>query len=231
MSSCDRHREYLSAIADGQYDLVPSETVAHARGCDECGREVGTQRRLTRTLAEAGRQAANEAPAPRQPGIPRWRWASAALAAALAVTSVSGTLAWRMLQGEDQVAAAVSVAGQPLQLRSSDGTRIEAWCEQEAERPVPDISSAALEPTGARMDRRGGDEIVTVTYVTGEHRTIRVSWIDATLVAMGASSVRERFVLGSVVLVVTSRAGTAVVSGDAPLDSLWEAAARIQTTA
>lgn len=70
---------------------------------------------------------------------------------------------------------------------------------------------------------------MTVTYVTAQHRTIRVSWLDANVAAVGARTVQARSVSGTTVLVVTSGAGTAVVSGDAPLDSMWQAAARIQT--
>jgi hypothetical protein len=142
--------------------------------------------------------------------------------------AAAATLVWRTTQGNDEVAAAVSAAAQPPQLRSTDATRIQAWCESEAERPVPEISTAWLEPTGARMDRDGGDEIVTVTYLTARHRTIRVSWLDANLAA-AAADVRARSVSGTTVLVVTSGSGTAVVSGDAALDTMWQVAVLIQT--
>jgi hypothetical protein len=224
MSSCDRHRDYLSALADGELSLVPAETVAHARSCSECGREVETQRCLSPMLAAAGRL---QEPARRRPR-PRGRWAAAIVSAAVLVTAVAGTVGWRASQGPDQLAAAVSVAGQPMQLQSTNGSEIEAWCEREAERPIPDISGASLEPAGARMDRREADEIVTVTYVTGRDRTIRVSWLDARLISPGARSVQARSISGTTVLVVASGAGTAIVSGDAPPASLWGAAARIQ---
>jgi hypothetical protein len=229
MSSCDGHRDFLSALADDELDLVPPETVAHAQTCPECGREVETQRRLTRTLARAAKLRGAEEPASRRQRS-RPGWAVAAVSAALVVTAVAGTLGWRALQGPDQVATAVSVAGQPLQLQSTDGAAIRSWCEREAERPVPEITSPSLEPTGARMDRRGNAEIVTVTYVTAEHRRIRVSWLDARLLSPSARSVQTRYVSGSTVLLVASGGGTAVVSGDAPLTSLWEVAARIQST-
>jgi hypothetical protein len=85
-----------------------------------------------------------------------------------------------------------------------------------------------MEPIGARMDRRGSAEIVTVTYLTAQHRTLRVSWLDASLTSPGARSVHAHSVAGRMALVVLSGAGTAVISGDAPLGTLWDVAARIQ---
>jgi hypothetical protein len=229
MSGCSDHREYLSALADGEIDLVPAGTVAHVDGCAECAREVGTQGRLSRMLVEAARRDEAVEPAGRRPS--RHGRVVAAAAAVLALTVLGGTFGWRTFTGDDQVAAAASLAGQPPQLRSSDSTTIRAWCEREAERPVPEVPSSTIEPVGARMDRRGTIEIVTVSYVTGQHGTVRVSWLDATLTAPGVSSVQARQVSGRTVLVVTSRVGTAVVSGDAPLASLWDMAARIQAAA
>jgi hypothetical protein len=147
----------------------------------------------------------------------------------LVAYAADATLGWRAVPGDDRVTAAVGAATQPPQLRSTDSITIKAWCEREAERPVPEISTTWLEPTGARMDRKGGDEIVTVSYVTARQRTIKVSWVDANIVPAGSRSVQARSVSGSTVLVVTSGAGTAVVSGDAALDSKWQAAALIQT--
>jgi hypothetical protein len=231
MSLCDHHRDYLSAIADGEYGMVPSETIAHALACGECRREVETQQRLGSLLARRSRPGPVEMPAPRRPAAWRRAAATMSIAVAIALITVTGAFGLQALRGQDPVAAAVSAAGQPPQLRSTDGATIHAWCEQEAERPVPEISTAWLEPTGARMDRYDGDEIITVTYITGQDRTIRVSWIDARRAATSSGSVQARSVSGSTVLVVTSGAGTAVVSGDAPMASLWQAATRIQTLA
>jgi hypothetical protein len=146
----------------------------------------------------------------------------------IVVAIVAGALGWRALQGQDQVAAAVSAAAQPPQLRTRDRAAIRTWCEREAERPIPGISGPSIEPVGARMDRRGNDEIVTVAYVTTQHRTIRVSWLDASPTSPRSRSVGARSIAGRTVLVVMSGAGTAVVSGDAPSAILWDVAARIE---
>jgi hypothetical protein len=225
MSACSDHWEYLSALADGEFDRVPADTVAHVGGCPECSREVETQRHLTRTLVEAVRREQTMEPAKQHRF--RRRWAAAA-SAVLVLALLGGGFGWRTLTGEDQVAAAVSVASQSPQLRSSDSAAIQTWCEREAERPVPAVSSAANEPVGARMDRSGTTEIVTVTYVTEQHQVVRVSWLDARPASTADSSIQTRSVSGHTVLLVTSRAGSAVVSGDAPLGSLWDVAAQIQ---
>jgi len=196
----------------GELELVPPETAVHAGECHECGREVETQHRLTRLLNRAVSQAGEvgATPVPRRIAA---RLAAAATFLLIVASAVAATLGWRAVLVHDQVATAVSAAVQPLQLRSTDPAQIQAWCEREAERPVPEISTAWLEPTGARMDREGGDEIVTVTYVTAQHRTIRVSWLDANVASVGARNVQARSVSGTTVLVVRSGAGTAVGVG------------------
>jgi hypothetical protein len=190
------------------------------------------QRRLTRKLFET-----RSLPAVAKPRQHRQRrppplgrgWGAAVMSAVLVLTAVAGAFGWRTFQGQDQVAAAVNVADQPFQLRSTDSAAIQTWCEREAERPVPVISSSSMAPIGARMDHSGGSEIITVTYVTAQDRMIRVSWLDAQLISPSARSVETRSVSGRVVLLVRSGAGTVIVSGDAPNDSLWDTAAGIQT--
>jgi hypothetical protein len=66
MRLCRDHRDYLSAIADGELDLVPHECAAHVLVCHECGHEVETQRHLTRLLAHAAGESEAKAPRPRR---------------------------------------------------------------------------------------------------------------------------------------------------------------------
>jgi hypothetical protein len=70
--------------------------------------------------------------------------------------------------------------------------------------------------------------VLAVAALAG--RSVAVSWLDARLLSPGERSVQTRSVSGGTVLLVASGVGTAVVSGDAPLTSLWEVAARIQTS-
>lgn len=235
MTGCRRQAQYLAAVADGELRLVPPETARHLAGCPHCRRELEVQRLLKRRLREAVLRTEDGAPSRlygrrTRPGRARGWWPAVALvvAAALASAGLAGT---RLLAGEDRVAAAIAVAAQPPQYRSADGSSIASWCRRTAGRPMPEVELSELSPVGARMDSRAGAPIVTVTYRTDQGGRVSVSWLDASAVAPGSTAVQARTVSGRTVLVVSSRSGQAVVSGDVPMSRLWNAAGEIESRA
>lgn len=215
--SCAPHRPYLSAIADGELELVPASTLAHVRSCRACGREGETHSLLTARLREA------VAPAARRSGLRR-PWA-AAVAAVLVAAVVAGLAVWRGLGGQDQVLAAASAAQAPPQFRSADEAAIGTWCERESGRPMPVVVLPSLSPLGARTDQVAGARVVTVSYRTEAGSLVTMSWLDAT---PGPSSVEDRSAAGRTVLLVRSPSGTVVVAGDAPPPTLRSIAAHLQ---
>jgi hypothetical protein len=218
--SCEQHRPYLSAIADGELQLVPASTLAHVRTCRACGREVETQSLLTARLREA------VAPAPGRSGPrPRRPWAVAAVAAVLVAASIAGLAGWRGFGGQDQVLAAASAAQGPPQFRSADEAAIDTWCVHESGRPMAVVPLPSLTPLGARTDRVAGAQVVTVAYRTDAGSQVTVSWLDA---ASAPPSVEARSAAGRTVLLVRSSAGTAVVAGDAPASTLRAVADRLR---
>jgi hypothetical protein len=227
MTGCEPHRQYLAAIADGEPELVPDATLRHVAGCHDCSQEVEAHRLLGARLRESVN--ADQLPSDRRQGR---RWLVRAGAVAVAVATLAGAaVGWHAYTGTDAVAAAVAVAGDQPQYRSSDSSSIGAWCQQVSGRPMREVALADLSPVGARLDRRGGTDIVTVMYATGQGERINVSWLDASQAPTGTSNVQTRAIAGRTVLVVASPGGTAVISGTAPLSNLWAAAAGLETGA
>jgi hypothetical protein len=218
--SCAQHRPYVSAIADGELELVPPSTLAHARACRACECEVETHSLLTARLREAVARAPSRSGA----GLRR-PWAAAAVATLLVAAMVAGLAVWRGLGGQDDVLAAASAAQRPPQFHSMDEAAIGAWCERESGRPMPVVALPSLIPMGARADQIAGVRVVTVAYRTGAGSPVTVSWLDAT---PGRSSVVDRSAAGRMVLLVRSPSGTAVVTGDAPASTLRSIAAQLQ---
>lgn len=236
MTACEEHRRYLAAIADGEGQLVPDATLDHVQACPSCQREVETHRLLSQQLrsavtsAVAGRPAvAAQAPAVRQPATGR-RTALAVIALLLVLAVIGGVRIWPLLSGDAQVAAAAEVAGQPAQFSSGDPAEIGAWCERASGRQMPQVALPQLTPEGARMDQRGGGEIVTVRYRAQDGHLVTVSWLDASPVPPDRRGVEARKEGERTVLVAHSAGGTAVVSGDAPTTVFWKTVAEIQTS-
>jgi hypothetical protein len=226
MSECGRHRRYLPALADGELDLFPVAVLRHVRSCPDCGREVETHRTLTRRLRTAMRPEPAQVVFASALPIGRLPRAWAAAAAALVVVAVLGGLgAWRLTTGPDQVASTAALARQGPQLHSRDDATIGAWCERASDRPMPPVSLPSLAPVGARVDRLDGDRVVTISYVTTAGERVTVSWLDASSVPSSGRRIEARSVGGRSVLAVRSRAGLAVVTGDASPRTLRATAA------
>ena len=227
MSGCEQHRPYLAAFADGEAELVPAATLTHVGDCPGCAEEAHTHRLLGARL-RAGVNVDRLR-------TPRWGgrcWPVRLGAAAAVMMALAGAAAgWQAYTGEDRVAAAVAVASEQPQDRSSDPSTLTSWCERASGRPMREVALPGLSPLGARMDHRGGTDIVTVTYATPQGDRINVSWLDASHALTDMSDVQTRMVEGRTVLLVASPSGTAVISGSAPLSSLWAAAAGIQAGA
>jgi hypothetical protein len=223
VSGCLEHRPYLAALADGEAALVPAATLTHVAECADCAEEVDAQRLLSARL-----RASVDADKQIRRRMTR-SWPLRLGAAGAVVIALAGAAAgWHAYTGQDRVAAAVAVASYQPQYRSSGASSIMAWCERAAGRPMPEVALPGLSPLGARMDHRAGTDIVTVTYATPRGDRINVSWLDASQTPTGRSDVETRTIEGRAVLVVVSPGGTAVVSGSAPLSSLWATAAALE---
>jgi len=227
MNECEQHRPYLAALADGETELVPPGTLTHVSGCNDCAQEVDTHRLLGARLRET--MNVDQSPLRRRAGR-RWLLRLGAVAAAVVV--VAGAAAgWHSYTGEDRVTAAVAVASGQTQYRSSDPTAITSWCERTSGRPMREVTLSDLSAEGARTDHRAGIDIVTVTYTTAQGARINISWLDASQAPLSQAGVQTRTIDGRTVLVVTSPSGTAVISGSAPLASLWATAAAVEAGA
>lgn len=225
---CIEHRPHLSAIADDELGLVPPGTVEHLVRCPDCLDELTTLRlagaRLRAALAGEAERRRRRIPVPPRPAM--------LVAVAIALVAVGvGVGAWRSARGgTDPVSVAVAASrSQPI-LRSSDPTTISAWCSQRSERPGPTVALSSVTPAGARSDTVGSATVVTVYYLdAADASRVTVGWTRSG----GGTAVRDAHVEardadGSMVLVVESPAGTAVVGGDASPGVLWRIAGQIE---
>ena len=223
MSACSTHRGYLPALADGEVQLVPDETIKHVSACRECSQVVDAHRALSTRLRDIEDE---DAFFQTQPTRKRLRWRLAGLAAVvLVITAMAGT-SWFLVRGADPVEAAVAVSAQPLQIHSSDPNAVGAWCRQASGRELPEIHLNGMTVEGARMDHVASTDIVTVAYSapSGEHVT--VGWLGGK--AFAGSGVEQKAVSGQEVLVVHSARGAAVVIGSST-SVIWAAAAAIES--
>jgi len=223
VSPCEEHRPYLAALADGETGLVPAATLTHVADCADCAEEVDAHGLLSARLkASAGPDKQM-----RQRTMRSWALRlGAGVAVVIALTGVGA--GFHAYTGEDRVAAAVTVAPYQPQFTSRDASSIMSWCERAAGRPMREVAVPGLSTLGARMDHRAGTDIVTVTYATAQGDRINVSWLDASQTPSGRSDVQAQKIEGRAVLVVASPGGTAVISGNAPLSSLWATAAALE---
>jgi len=225
VTGCAEHRPFLAAVADGEVEHVPAAALEHLRGCPDCREEMELHRALgAKVYATA---AEREPVAPGRLGHRRRLAVGVGGAALMALIASAGALAF-LVSWPDPVLAAAAAAGQPPQFQSSDGGRIDAWCEQASGRSMPELDLTPLSPVGARMDHSAGAGIVTVFYLTPDGRPVEVSWLDSSQVPPGKRSVTAREVNGRVVLLTVSPHGTAVISGSAPASVLWQTAAEIE---
>lgn len=228
MSPCASHREFLGAFADGETALVPAATLDHVRSCADCAREILTYQMLTARLREASHRLELGAPT-RQPvpAVPaRLRAIAAGVAVAILVAAAGAS--WFILARPDPVQAAVTASSQPLQIESTDPFQVGQWCLQASGRALPEIQLDGMQVVGARMDRVGSTDIVTVVYFAASGARIGVSWLEGQ--APPGSGVEKRSISGHEVLVVHSAVGTAVITGSSP-DAMWQVAAAIESTA
>jgi hypothetical protein len=226
---CAPHRLYLSPLADGELDLVPEATRAHAAECPACSEEIAGYRLLSDKMLAADAGGARTPLRARPRFEATRRRVTAAVAAALVIAGVgAGGVVWKTSQDEAPIVAAAAAAHQPLLFTSSDTGAIRAWCVRASNRDMPVVSIPGMTPVGARMDRVSAKDVVSVVYATREGGRIAVSWIDAVQSTHGQEAAEARNVAGRTVLLVRSSSGTVEVSGDAPMAELWSAAAKVQ---
>ena len=228
MSGCAPHREFLAAISDGEMELVPPATLEHVNGCAACADEIAAHRVLSSRLRQAA-DALEEA-APTRTALRfasgRFRVVAGGVAAAILVGAVG--VVWFAASRPDPVQAAVSAASGRMQIESSDPTQVGQWCRQASGRTAPAIELDGMQVVGARMDRVGSTDIVTVVYAAPSGARVTVSWLEGQ--APSGSGVEDREISGHRLLIVHSAVGTAVVLGSSS-EAMWRAAAAIETAA
>jgi hypothetical protein len=226
VSDCSPHREFLAALADGETALVPASTIEHVNECRDCSREIRVHRSLTSKLREAGESL--EAASPRRVPIVFRRRVLGVIGAAaiLMLAVVGGAAGWSLLSRQDPVQAAVMASSQPLQIQSTDPSKVAAWCFNESGRGLPAVHLDGMQVVGARMDRVPSTDIVTVVYAAPTGSRVSVSWLEGQ--APGGSGVEETKASGHEVLIVHSTVGTAVISGSSSA-AMWEVAAAIES--
>src|SRR5436309_8218616 len=170
MNSCNAHRKYLSALADGELSLVPPATVEHVSGCAVCTRVVDTHARLSVVLrtALASHRPVISTPAERRRSRSKL-FVGLAVAGAAAAAGI-GLAAARLLGGPalDPVALAFASSQQPAQFQSASAADVSGWCARAAGREMPLIALDRFTVVGARTDRAGNLEVITVDYRTAD---------------------------------------------------------------
>lgn len=226
MATCVAHREYLAAIADGETDLVPSATLEHVKTCTDCGREVHAHQLLTSRVKQAG-DALAETPTKQRIAAPtpsRIRIIAAAATGLILVGAVGA--AWYASSRPDPVQAAVNASSQPLQIQSSDPSRVAQWCLQASGKTLPAIQLDGMQVVGARMDRVASTDIVTVVYSAPAGERVTVSWLEGQVPP--GTGVEDKKISGHELLIVHASVGTAVITASSS-DAMWQTAAAIES--
>jgi len=226
LSGCATHREFLAAIADGETALVPAATLDHVKHCDECNREIRAHQLLTSKLRQAGVQLEQATPERRLIPSISGRLRVLAAGAAVAIMVAGAGVGWLVLSRPDPVRAAINASSQPLQIESTDASQVGQWCLQASGRTLPVIQLDGMQVVGARMDRTGSTDIVTVVYTAPSGARVAVSWLEGQ--TPSGSGIEERDVSGHRLLIVHSAVGTAVIIGSS-VDAMWETAAAIES--
>lgn len=226
MGTCSPHREYLAAVADGETDLVPLATLEHVKTCADCALEIYGHQILTSRLRLSGEGLAVSSSNPRitAPTLARIRMIAAAAAALILVGAVG--FGWYAFSHPDPVQAAADASSQPLQIQSSDASRVAQWCLQASGKTLPAIQLDGMQVVGARMDRVASTDIVTVVYSAPAGERVTVSWLEGQVPA--GSGVEDRKISGHELLIVHASVGTAVITASAS-DAMWQTAAVIES--
>ena len=228
MNTCTPHREFLAALADGETELVPRETLAHVQDCADCASEIQAHRLLTRKLRQAGdRLVESSLGRPRLPVVPSGIHAIAVGIAGAMLVATAGA-GWFLLSRPDPVQAAVAASAQPMQVESRDPSQVGQWCFQASGKTLPAIQLDGMQVMGARMDRLGSTDIVTVTYLAPSSARVTVGWLEGQ--APSGSGVEDRTLGGHELLIVHASNGTAVIVGSST-EAMWQTAAAIETGA
>ena len=226
MEACAPHRDFLAAVADGETALVPVATLDHVSTCPDCGREIRAHQLLSSKLRQAAADQLQDAvPRRRLVDLAPGRLRVVAAVAAIAIAVTAGG-AWFELSRPDPVQAAVNAASQPLQVQSGDPTVVAQWCVRASGRNLPATELDGLQVVGARMDRVGSTDIVTVTYATSSGEKVTVGWLEGQVPS--GSGIEDTDRSGHRLLIVHARAGTAVVTGSSA-EAMWQTAAAIES--
>jgi hypothetical protein len=225
VEACAPHREFLAAVADGETALVPAATLDHVSTCPDCSREIRAHQLISLKLRQAANQLQQAAPSRQLIDLApaRLRLIAAAVAVVL-VGTAGGT--WFALSRPDPVQTAAYAASQPLQVQSADPAVVAQWCIQASGRKLPATEIDGLKLVGARMDRAGSTDIVTVTYAGPSGDRVTVGWLEGQVPS--GSGIEDTDRSGRRLLIVHAPAGTAVVTAQSA-DMMWQTAAAIES--
>jgi hypothetical protein len=231
VNGCTEHRKYLAALADGELSLVPPATVEHVNGCAACGREVATHERLAVVLRDAlalHRPVIGATPVSRRSR--RELAAGIAVVTAAAAAVIAFALA-RFIGGSapDPVALAFASSQKPAQFASTNINDVSGWCARAAGRPMPLIALDRLAVVGARSDQSGSLQVITIAYRTEAGQLVTVSWMEG-VARPTTPAIQQTSITGTEGLIVSTAADEALVSGNASMSALWEAASQLEAT-
>ncbi|MGI8610235.1 MAG: hypothetical protein ACR2MY_13605 [Candidatus Dormibacteria bacterium] len=170
--------QYTGAVADGELDLVPAESLAHIRSCSVCAVEVRWQREVNLGLAGAlAAEAAEEQPLAARVARRRWQRLLpapalvAGIAAAAVLVATAGVLSLGRHGGghpaqnaETLMAAAAHAYGSPPSMATSDPRVVAGWTAAHGlgEVTPPTVEGASL--TGVRGWSVDGAQAATFVY-------------------------------------------------------------------
>src|SRR5207247_1081370 len=84
------------------------------------------------------------------------------------------------------------------------------WCVRASGRNLPATELDGLQVVGARMDRVGSTDIVTVTYAVSSGQRVTVGWLEGQVPS--GSGIEDTDRSGHRLLIVHARAGSSVAS-------------------
>lgn len=228
MSTCSQHREFLGAVADGETALVPAATIEHIKDCPDCSREIHAHRLLADRLRAASDHL-NGTPAKPLPRPSRRRRVGMIAGIAVAALLIAGgaALSSTLTAPNPVVLAAVQASSGALQIQSTDGSQVSAWCLNASGKSLPAIQLDGMQVVGARMDRVPSADIVTVWYMAPDGSRVTVGWLEGQ--APSGSGIEQKNVSGHDLLLVYTQRGTAVILGPSK-SARWGAAAAIEST-
>jgi anti-sigma factor RsiW len=207
---CERVRELLSPYLDGELSAEERRSVAaHVEGCRTCSAQENDFRRISRTLAETGREPAPKALAARvranlareghtpviaprvASALPMRRGllrqaaviAAACVLSALVTWWTTSTLGQQQRLEQDVLTAHVRslLQDSPIQVASSDAHTVKPWFAGRVDfsPEVKDLAGEGFPLIGGRLDYVGGRRVGAIVYKRRLHIVNVFMWPSA----------------------------------------------------